>query len=149
MKAQNKGVKKFDWIIHYCANGIICADCGKVEYPFLDYVCNAHTHGMEKYGHPDFQIVLQLPQAEIAYILNELGSRVRDGAQFQAGDLVERIFLDCLIRLDEAEETGRKVLRAVIPDKNNLFPEEKNCMEPCKLQLLPTEALYRMHGVCS
>lgn len=48
---------KIDWIIHYCANGIDCADCGKIETGYLPYTCNAHTHGLAKYGHMDFQIV--------------------------------------------------------------------------------------------
>lgn len=43
--------KNVDWIIHY-----ILDDPG--PYPYL---CNAHTHGMEKYRHPDFQMVLNLP----------------------------------------------------------------------------------------
>lgn len=49
-----------DWIIHLVANGA-CDECGKEEKGFLPYTCNAHTHGMEKYGHPDFQVVRSLP----------------------------------------------------------------------------------------
>ena len=49
-----------DWIIHLVANGA-CDECGKEEKGFLPYTCNAHTHGMEKYDHPDFQVVLSLP----------------------------------------------------------------------------------------
>ena len=60
-----------DWIIHLVANGA-CDECGKEEKGFLPYTCNAHTHGMEKYGHPDFQVVLSLPPREIGRILNTL-----------------------------------------------------------------------------
>ena len=38
--------KKVDWIYHYVANGVQCADCGEVENGFPKYVCDAHTHGM-------------------------------------------------------------------------------------------------------
>lgn len=66
-----------DWIIHLVANGA-CDECGKEEKGFLPYTCNAHTHGMEKYGHPDFQVILSLPPREIGRILNTLGLTVRE-----------------------------------------------------------------------
>ena len=40
---------EIDWIIHFIGNGVFCPDCGKVETGFPHYICNAHTHGMEKY----------------------------------------------------------------------------------------------------
>ena len=64
--------KKIDWIIHCCANGY-CEECGEIETGFLPFLCNAHTHGMERYGHMDFQLVLRLRNEEIMYILNTLG----------------------------------------------------------------------------
>lgn len=136
---------KIDWIIHYVANGA-CCECGNVESEFIPYACNAHTHGMERYDHPDFQLVLNYPPQEIARILNTMGLRVQSGERFQAGDLVEGIYLDCPVRLDEAEECGRTVLRVVIPDKHNIFPEDERCMERYRIQMLPTEALCRENG---
>ena len=41
--------KNIDWVIHFVANGVACAECGKVEDTFIEYACNAHTHGMERY----------------------------------------------------------------------------------------------------
>lgn len=131
---------KIDWIIHLVANGA-CEECGTVESSFLPYLCNAHTHGMQKYGHMDFQMVLQASPQEIARILNTLGLRVQAGERFKAGDYVSGIYEDCDIRLDAFEETGRKVLRVIIPDKYNIFPEDERCMAPYKLQLLDTEML--------
>ena len=52
-----------EWIIHLCANGN-CDECGKREEGFLPYTCNAHTHGMERYGHMDFQLVLNMKAAD-------------------------------------------------------------------------------------
>lgn len=131
---------KIDWIIHCCANGA-CDACGKVEDSYIQYACNAHTHGMERYGHPDFQLVLQLPVEEIGRILNWMGLRVQAGERFKDGDYVSGIYEDCQIRLDEYEETGRKVLRVIIPDKYGIFPEDPACMDTYKLQLLETDAL--------
>lgn len=137
--------EKIDWIIHYVANNV-CCECGAVEKSFIPYACNAHTHGMEKYGHPDFQLVLNYPIDEIGYILNTMGLRVQSGKHFKAGELIEEIYEDCPVRLDEAEEGGRIVLRVVIPDKYNRFPEDNQCMERYRIQMLPTDALCIDNG---
>lgn len=137
---------KIDWIIHCCANGAACSECGDVETGFIPNTCNAHTHGMEKYHHMDFQMVLFLPLEEIGRILNTLGLRVQTGERFQSGDMVSGIYEDCDIRLDAYEETGRTVLRVMIPDKYNIFPEDERCMPVYRLQLLKTEELYRENG---
>lgn len=130
-----------DWIIHYCAN--ICDDCGELETGYLPYACNAHTHGMGKYGHKDFQIVLALPVTEACRVLNSLGCRVQAGEQFKTGDYIAGIYTNCDIRLDEYEETGRNVLRVIIPDRDNRYPEHPACMYPYSLQLLKTDDLYK------
>lgn len=56
-----------DWKIHLVANGVRCAVCGEAEDGFLPYMCDAHTDGMEKYGHPDFQVVLRMADIEIMF----------------------------------------------------------------------------------
>lgn len=134
-----------NWIIHCCENGV-CDDCGHMETSFLPYACNAHTHGMEKYGHQDFQLVLNLGHREIMRILNTLGLRVQAGERFKDGDMVSGIYEDCDIRLNIYEETGRRVLRVIIPDKFNRFPENSQCILPYPLQLLPTESLRSYTG---
>lgn len=134
---------KTDWVIHLCANGVACDECGKVENGFLPLTCNAHTHGMEKYHHMDFQLVLALPEQEIARIFIILVNRVKAGERFHDGDLVSGIYEDCDVRLNEYEETGRTILRVIIPDRYNLFPENEHCMASYRLQLIETEELYR------
>ena len=140
---------KIDWIIHLIANGVVCEDCGKVESGFPDYICNAHTHGMEQYGHLNFQLVLHCNPNEIGYVLNTLGLRVQAGERFKAGDMVEGIFEDCPVRLDEAYECGRKVLRVVIPDSRNRFPENPACEYPYSYQLISTDAPNQNEGCIS
>ena len=140
--------QKIDWVIHLVANGA-CDECGEIETGFLPYMCNAHTHGLERYGHLDFQMVLFLPTEEIGRILNTLGLRVQSGERFQSGDMVSGIYEDCNVRLDEYEETGRKVLRVIIPDANNIFPEEGDCMLPYCLQFLKTDELCVERGIQS
>ena len=137
---------KLDWIIHLVKNGVACACCGERENGFVEYACNCHTHGMERYNHPDFQLVLSLPDEEIGRILNTLGLRVQDGERFHNGDLVEGIYLDCPVRLQEFAECDRTILRVVIPDKHNRFPEDTNCEYPYTLQIFDTEFLSRKGG---
>lgn len=132
---------KIDWIIHLCSNGV-CPECGQEETHFLPFACNAHTHGMEKYGHPDFQVVLQLSPEEISYLLNIMGLRVKAGEVFHSGDTVSGIYENYNISLKEYEETGRKVLRIILPDESNHFPDEDCCDNIYKLQLLETDALF-------
>ena len=91
---------------------------------------NNHTHGMEDFGHLDFQVVLNIKPAEIGYLLNTMGERVRDGERFQSGDMIKGLFLDCDVRLDLFRETGRDVLRLIIPDGDNRFPEYPLCKAP-------------------
>ena len=135
--------QKPNWFIHLVTNGPCLCGCGNIETSFLPNLCNAHTHGMEKYNHPDFQVVLRYEASHIGYILNTFGEMVRSGREFHAGEMVHDIYEDCPVRLDEYEETGRTVLRIIIPDMNGRFPEDDNCDEMYKLQLLPTDALYK------
>ncbi len=140
---ENASSKKIDWIIHICKNGVICADCGKSEDCYIDFLCNAHTHGMEKHNHRDFQLVLALPNEEIGRILNTIGLMVLAGHRFYDGEYINGIYEDCSVRLMEIEETGRKVLRVIIPDKNNIYPENPMCERPYRFQLLTTVALLK------
>lgn len=116
-----------DWIIHYIVN----------QPELHQHLANTHTHGMENYHHLNFQLVLNLPPEHLCYLLNTLGKRVQDGETFQDGDLVSGLYENCDIRLKKMRETGRDVLRLIIPDKYNQFPEKPDCMEPYKYQELP------------
>lgn len=58
------------------------------------------------------------------------------GEHFKDGDMVSGIYEDCDVRLTEFEETGRMVLRVIIPDKHNRFPEDAGCDVRYTLQIL-------------
>lgn len=132
MKKTKQG---FDWMIHIVANGAKCDCCETVEDSFPQYMCNAHTHGMEQYGHLDFQVVLSMEPKIIGYLLNSMGEKVRNGERFKSGDMISGLFEDCPVKLIEIEETGRNVLRLIIPDSQNRFPEEEDCTYPYNNQL--------------
>lgn len=103
-----------DWRLDLIRNGVPCACCGKIEYPYVNNICDCHSHGLiERHGAKyEFQVVLEYPVSVIGFVLNELGYRVRAGEVFRPGDLVEGIFEDCQVRLDKfADCDGRPILR--------------------------------------
>lgn len=130
-----KQEKEFEWAIHYIANGVACDHCGDVENPYPQYMCNAHTHGMERYGHLDFQVVLDMGPQIIGYLLNSMGRKVQSGEKFKSEDVISGLFENCTVRLVEVEDSGRTVLRLIIPDSNNHFPEDEGCAPPYNKQL--------------
>ena len=111
-------MSKVDWIIHYVL------DSGP------NGLRNFHTHGMEKYDHPDFQVALSLPIELVGYTLNTLGFRVSNGEKFQDGQIITDLFDGAEARLDKVAETGREVLRVIIPDPKFRWPEDPDCEEP-------------------
>lgn len=132
-----------DWKIHFCGYE---GWNWRNKIDFLPYLCNAHTHGMEKYHHPDFQVVLNLPITEICRILNTLSLMVKRGHCFHDGELVYSIYEDCPVRLSGFTEGGRKVLRVIIPDQYNQYPENPECDHPYWFQQFETEKLYCKKG---
>lgn len=115
--------QKINWIIHYIIDSVGPGG-----------IINTHTHGMERYQHSDFQVVLNFPCEHIAYLLNSMGRRVQNGERFTAGALVNGIYTDCPIRLEQFRETGRDVLRLIIPDRHNRFPDDPACESKYKVQ---------------
>ena len=57
--------------------------------------------------------------------------------------MVSGIYEDCDVRLTEFEETGRTVLRVIIPDKHNRFPEDPGCDVRYTPQIFTTDFIYR------
>lgn len=113
-----------DWRIH-------------VVYPtpeLPEHIRNNHTHDLGRYNHLNFQVLLALSEEEIGRLLNTMGLHVQAGERFSAGDMVKGLYDDCEVRLDLVRETGRDVLRLIIPDMNNRFPEDPLCEAPYKYQ---------------
>ena len=116
-------MKKMDWVIHFVIGQY--GPGGMVD---------SHTHGMEKYNHFDFQLVLNYEKKEVGRLLNTMGIRVQDGERFKEGDMVKGLYMDCDVRLDLFWANGRSVLRLIIPDPDNIFPEDPRCKNPYKYQ---------------
>lgn len=135
-----------EWKIIYIANGYQCQICGKTEYPYIDHICDAHTVGlMETFGHPELQLIIDYGPNEIMRILNTIGIRIKNGERFKEGDMIKGIYEDCELRLDCIDDGYgiEPYLRVIIPDRNNLFPEEPGCNTLHSLQRYGLSQLER------
>jgi Domain of unknown function (DUF4262) len=105
---ERSNLLKHGWIVHFIAEG--------AETPTG---FDAHTHGLqENYNHPDFQIVIPLPQKVGHTLMITLADRVKAGERFQAGQKVAEVIHGAggLVKLIDATECGRPVLRVILPD---------------------------------
>lgn len=93
------------------------------DSPECPYGLNAHTHGfMESWSHPDIQIVLPMPLELISSIFSRLAGNVKEGIVYLAdGTHYEGVIDDFDVRFMHATESGRDVLRLILPD-------EKGCL---------------------
>jgi len=115
-------MKPVDWIIHY-----VIGDYGPGG------IANIHTHGMENYGHLDFQMVLPLKKEQATMLLNTIGLEVQNGKRFEPGHYSGAVY-SCDFRLELHRETSRDVLRLIFPDPQFRFPEDPQCECPYKHQ---------------
>lgn len=84
---------------------------------------NAHTHGfVSSWNHSDFQIVLPIDANIIMTIFHRLAERVKNGDKFEAGTRVEGVIKNYYVQFETAHESGRDVLRVVLPDPNGHLP---------------------------
>ena len=132
--------KKIDWIYHYVANGVQCAECGEIENGFPQYICDAHTHGMSRYNHLEFQVVIDYGPEEVGRLLNTMGKRVQNGERFKNNDVIKGLYLDCDVYLWKmSDASGKQILRLIIPNKENRMPDQAEY--PYSMQMLCTKLL--------
>lgn len=115
---QREGLEKYGFYIHY----VPAAGAG--------ILANIHTHGLpETMGHADLQLVLPLPQQEAARVLHTIVDEIRSGRKFKVGDLFDKVYTDCDVAFRETKESGRPVLRVIIPDMHNRWPDDPLCAD--------------------
>ena len=132
---------KRDWFVIGIKNGMRSSVGGAIINDLIPNVAIFHTIGMERYDHPDFQLVLNCDMGIACGILNTLGDCVQAGRRFNNEECVSDIF-NCNVHLKTFKHNGRNVLRVIIPDGNNINPGEEGCDPKFCFQLLPTEQLY-------
>lgn len=110
--------------IHMVTDGT-CEKCKGEGNSFHKYMCDAHSHGMDKFGHRELQMVLLIDQKLIAYAINSVAEKILDEDIKPKDKLVISNVFGCDIRLDEATDKDGKLLwRIVVPDEKGKYPEE-------------------------
>ncbi len=81
---------------------------------------NAHTHGLvENFSHPDLQIVAAIPPKIIMRIFWDIVGQLKEGKTFQDGKKYKGVIGNNLeVLFWKTRETGRDVLRIILPDSN-------------------------------
>ncbi|MBE7465995.1 MAG: DUF4262 domain-containing protein [Planctomycetes bacterium] len=85
---------------------------------------NAHTHGLETHGLLNFQIVCPMRAETANTIFAMLVHRARESSLVAGMELSEILGDGLKVRLMLAEESRRKVLRAILPDMHGKFGQE-------------------------
>lgn len=108
---EREAQKKFGWYIHI-------VDRGDDSCP---YGFNAHTHNLRKIlDHPDLQIVFPLPQDIVQPIFTNLVTMMKnENRRYTAGEVYYPHNGDKSypITFINAIESGREVLRVILPDR--------------------------------
>lgn len=89
---------------------------------------NAHTHGLRAtFGHLDLQIVAWVaPEVAHGVFWSAVG-RIRNGEAFAKDQVAERVIERFRVKFVAATESGRSVLRLLLPDERGTLPGEHGC----------------------
>lgn len=143
----NKQNNLFEWLVIATMNGEKCSICGKKANEFKPGLCWFNTHGLFRFGHPEFEMVVQLHPQVMARILNLLGLTVKLGEKFEEGAKIYFEGVDKEFHLKEFHLDGKRYLRLIVPDHNGRYPEDEGCEYPFSLQLKSIDELYSQ-GEC-
>jgi hypothetical protein len=110
IRQQEEMLEKYGWYVHYV---------------FSEKMVNVHTHGLEKYHHLDFQVVLPLQQNTVHGILTTLVSRVKRGESFRHNQFVEEVISNFPVKLVKAYDADRLLLRVIFPDPHGKLEQSE------------------------
>lgn len=101
---------KIDWQIHLVSD----------NKGFKKYMCDAHTHGINKFFNTEIQMVLNIDSKLIANLINDIGRLIKSGYKFTEGDLLYNLLTDDMpIGFINAKDyEGEPILRILLPDVN-------------------------------
>lgn len=93
-----------------------------------DAVYNLHTHGLEESNnHKDLQIVLPVDPKIAHQIIWIIVHLIENGFKCIPGKRSSEVFDGMDVEFMLAEETGRQVIRVLLPDKNGKLPSDEDC----------------------
>ena len=127
---KNTNKSKYDWDIHFVADGIKCDCCGEeTEGSFMPYMCDAHTHGLDKYGSKELQVVLYLDPRIVGTIINNVGMNIKEGKVVLRDGMLLDGYIEGGYKIEVFEtldEFGDPVFRLILPDSEGRFPGESD-----------------------
>jgi uncharacterized protein DUF4262 len=108
-QVHDENMAEFGWYANYVRNH------GESPTGF-----STHTYGLEEsWNHPNIQIVWRVPP-EMGYdMLYTVVELVRKGEKFEPGRKYNNVLHDYDVMFAWATESGRRVLRMILPDKDN------------------------------
>ncbi|WCF11554.1 DUF4262 domain-containing protein (plasmid) [Paenibacillus thiaminolyticus] len=92
--------------------------------------CNYHTHGLvESFEHRDLQIVLPIDPQLAGALFHSIVNEIKNGKKFEEGVDYFGLVADPKMptAFKKVKETGRTVLRMLIPDRNGVLPGREGC----------------------
>ena len=116
-------MKNFDWDIH-----LVSDEYANNEQTFRNAMCDAHTHGLGKYGSLEIQFILAYPSNAIGYLLNTVAESIQNGLKLEDGNMKKGICDDdaALKVFKTTDCYGEPIFRLVMPDGDMKYPEESN-----------------------
>src|SRR5687768_1237376 len=104
---EGQQMEKFGWFAHYVP--------GSPDYPNKT---NYHTHGVpESFGHLDLQICLPIRHTLAHSIFTTVIDKIKEGQIFMEDMSYDKILKNYPLKFALAFESGRNVLRLLIPDE--------------------------------
>ncbi len=125
------------WIIHYVTDV-----SEKYLDPIYKYIGDFHTHGLDKLGHKELCIPLNIDSRLGASILNCLGEEICNGREFTESCRYSNI-LTCDFQV--VSFPGSTELFVIFPDENGKFPGDNGCEFPYSEQLKYAEIIASEH----
>ncbi len=126
--------KKSDWIIHYVT-------IGDDKYK---YIVNIHTHGLNKYNHKEFCMVL-----DIGSICSEIINSICHDVVFNGKIFSEGIYSgisENKYNIEIISLPNDPVLYIILPDENNKLPSDKDCQYPYNQQYKYVKTISAMNN---
>lgn len=133
---------KPDWTIHYVQDHDcdVCKKHGKHDMDY-SYIANIHTHGLDKYGHPEICVVLDIGE-QICHVLNSIGYRIAcNHEKFEEGyndTVLANGYKVKFVKYDRDD-----TLYLILPDANNHLPENISCTMPYCNQMKYAQRIHK------
>lgn len=126
-----------DWTIHYVQEHD-CDICNKHEKETTGFTefANIHTHGLDKHGHKELCIPLDIGGNLAMEILNNCGITIAlTGINYVPGKTLG-VIQNFPVNFYEFEDSKTNTLYMILPDPNGKFPEDSGCSFPYNKQLI-------------